>query len=385
MESHADYDAVVIGGGFFGTTLSVELAGRVRKVLLVEREDDLLQRASYANQARVHNGYHYPRSVLTAYRSHVNFERFIREYESAIDSSFTQIYAIGRIYSKVSAAQFHQFCVRIGAPIAPASKAIMRIFNPDLIEAAFEVREFAFNAERLKQHVSASMKRAGVTSMLGTEAIRVERESDAGGGLCVLLQDRASGGRGAIRARHVFWCGYSRINRLLRDSGLPLISFKHELAEIALIEAPPELRGRGVTVMDGPFFGTMPFPARGVHSFYHVRYAPHYYWHEGPGVTGMPSPPVLAEADRQVEHKSRRSRFTHMIHDAARYLPTLNGARWVESLWELRTVLPRSENDDSRPILFSQHHGLKNLFCVAGGKLDNVYDLVDELNKTDLA
>ena len=27
---------------------------------------DLMQRASYANQARVHNGYHYPRSLLTA-------------------------------------------------------------------------------------------------------------------------------------------------------------------------------------------------------------------------------------------------------------------------------------------------------------------------------
>ena len=31
---------------------------------------------------------------------------------------------------------------------------------------------------------------------------------------------------------------------------------------MALVEAPPELDGLGVTVMDGPFFSMMPFPSR---------------------------------------------------------------------------------------------------------------------------
>ena len=46
------YDAVVIGGGFFGATLSAHLASSVGTVLLVERESELLRRASYVNQAR---------------------------------------------------------------------------------------------------------------------------------------------------------------------------------------------------------------------------------------------------------------------------------------------------------------------------------------------
>ncbi|MGH7222539.1 MAG: hypothetical protein ACRELF_04890, partial [Gemmataceae bacterium] len=76
----------------------------------------------------------------------------------------------------------------------------------------------------------------------------------------------------------------------------------------------------------------------------------------------------------------RRSHFIWMLRDATRYLPILNECRYVDSLWEIKTVLPRSEFDDSRPILFQRHHGLENLHCVLGAKIDNVFDLLDEMN-----
>ena len=53
-----------IGGGFFGMYLSVYFARKGHEVILSEKENDFMQRASYVNQARVHNGYHYPRSIL---------------------------------------------------------------------------------------------------------------------------------------------------------------------------------------------------------------------------------------------------------------------------------------------------------------------------------
>ena len=54
---------VIIGGGFFGMYIAEYFARQGKKVLLCEKEADFMQRASYANQARVHNGYHYPRSI----------------------------------------------------------------------------------------------------------------------------------------------------------------------------------------------------------------------------------------------------------------------------------------------------------------------------------
>lgn len=52
------YDVIVVGGGFFGMYISEFFAMKNRKVLLVEREQEFMRRASYNNQARIHNGYH---------------------------------------------------------------------------------------------------------------------------------------------------------------------------------------------------------------------------------------------------------------------------------------------------------------------------------------
>jgi hypothetical protein len=41
----------------------------------------------------------------------------------------------------------------------------------------------------------------------------------------------------------------------------------------------------------------------------------------------------------------------------------------------------RSETDDSRPILFRRHHGLRNYHVIMGGKIDNIYDAVDEVER----
>jgi L-2-hydroxyglutarate oxidase LhgO len=56
-EQSLDYDALVIGGGFFGCKLALYLKEQLGQVLILEQEADLLQKASYTNQARVHNGY----------------------------------------------------------------------------------------------------------------------------------------------------------------------------------------------------------------------------------------------------------------------------------------------------------------------------------------
>jgi len=124
----------------------------------------------------------------------------------------------------------------------------------------------------------------------------------------------------------------------------------------------------GVTVMDGPFWSAMPFPATGDHSLSHVRYTPHCRWLDG-GASGRD---VRGEA---VLRTPRASRVPHMQRDAARYLPEMASARHVRSLWEVKTILPRSEMDDSRPILTRGVPGAEGLVTVLGAKIDSVYDV----------
>ena len=70
-----------------------------------------------------------------------------------------------------------------------------------------------------------------------------------------------------------------------------------------------------------------------------------------------------------------------MIRDAQRYLPMLRHSRYVDSLWEVKTVLPSSEADDSRPILFRRDDTMPSLTSIMGGKIDNIYDVLEELEE----
>jgi glycine/D-amino acid oxidase-like deaminating enzyme len=361
------YDAIVIGGGFFGCSLALHLQQtRGARVVVLERESEPMQRASYVNQARVHNGYHYPRSILTGIRSRVNFPRFAEDFADCVYDGFDAYYAVPRRFSNVTAAQFRIFCERIEAPVSPAPASVRKLFRDDFIEGVFSVTEYAFDSVKLKERMLQKLGEAGVELRFGTEALSVGRDEDGG----LVVESRTDDEERRLAAGNVFNCTYARTNKVLQASGLPLVPLKHELTEIALVKVPEELQNIGVTVMCGPFFGFMPFPSRGLHTLYHVRYTLHGMWHDT-------DPECYRDPYAMLQILPRESRYSRMVKDAARYIPCMADCEHIESLWEVRTVLPISENDDSRPILYVEDCGLEGLTCVLGAKIDNIYDMAD--------
>ncbi|MFQ3671031.1 MAG: FAD-dependent oxidoreductase [Verrucomicrobiia bacterium] len=362
-------DALIVGGGFFGAYLALLLKERGLSPVVCEREDDLLRRASYHNQARVHHGYHYPRSLMTAVRSRINFPRFLEDFPDCICTDFEKYYAIGSVLGKVTAAQFETFMGRVGAPLEPAAVGVARLFDSRLIERVWKAREAAFDAGKLRLVMRSRLQQAGVEVRLGAEVVRVEPKGDG------TWEAWAWWGHEEIRirSRWIFNCTYSGLNRLRRASGMELLPLKHELTEMTLVEPPSCLRGLAVTVMCGPFFSLMPFPDQGLWTLSHVRYTPHHSWRDGPDQPWCDP----------YEHFSRSVKATNgplMIRDAARYLPAMAGCRQVGSLWEVKTVLPQSELDDGRPILFHRDQVHSGFISVMGGKLDNIYDLPIEID-----
>src|SRR3954452_18369599 len=114
------FDAAVVGGGFFGCYFADHLARRGRSVVLIEREPQLMTRASLVNQARIHRGYHYPRSLLTGIRSAANYERFNTDFANCVDASRPAYYAVARASSNVTGQQDRRFLEPIGVQIRPA-------------------------------------------------------------------------------------------------------------------------------------------------------------------------------------------------------------------------------------------------------------------------
>ncbi len=353
-------DVLVIGGGMFGTWLACDAAARGHSVVLCEERQALHQVASLVNQARIHNGYHYPRSILTGLRSRENFERFATEFPGAVHRDFTHLYAIARHGSHVTAQQFALFCERIGAECVAADPGEASVFDPDRVEAVFRVKEFAFDAEVLRTVMAHRLQERGVVVRLGTRVDRLSQEEEVG-----VLADLSDGT--TIRAGLVLNCTYATLNGVARASGLPILPFRQEVVEIALMRMPDPLRDIGWTIMDGPFCSSLPFPARQARSLYHVRHSVHGAWDEAEGIV----PPTLND----LESAPPATQVRHMVQDGALFVPALRRAEHIGSLWTVRTKLHGSARTDSRPILFRSSAGMPRLYHVMGGKIDNVYDL----------
>ena len=362
-------DAVIIGGGFYGAAIAIYLAKQrgLKRIVLVECEQALLTRASYNNQARVHNGYHYPRSFTTAYRSRVNLPKFVRDWPDAVKQDFTKLYAIARRNSKVTAKQFERFCREIGARIQPADPALRALFEPRLIEDVFLVEEYAFDATKLASWAERELKECGVQIRFETCVTAI---SNGPNGILRVAVQPDCGADELISCRFVFNCTYSGLNQFKGDFLGTRTGLKQEITEMALMLAPSALQGLGITVMDGPFFSMMPFPARGLHTLSHVRYTPHLHWNDQQGI----------DPYKKLQQYECATRVDRMVRDVGRYLPAVLDAKYVDSLFEVKTVLVKNEGDDGRPILFEKHPELPGCYSILGGKIDNIYDVLEKLD-----
>lgn len=360
--------SVVIGGGFYGVSIALYLAQHkgLSDVVLIERENRLLSRASYTNQARVHNGYHYPRSFTTAYRSRINLPRFVQDWPQAIKTDFTKLYAIARNNSKVTARQFSRFCKEIGASIESPAHSLTELFNKRLIEEVFLVEEYAFDTTQLELWALEELKSANITVLFDSSVTSIKSTKPAG--LITKVKDN-KGNQQNIKSQMVFNCTYSGLNNFSGDFTGTQTQLKHEITEMALMNMPPLLKDLGITVMDGPFFSAMPFPARDLHTLSHVRYTPHMNWIDDGKINPYQH---LAEYHQQ-------TRVDRMVRDVERYIPAIADARYVDSLFEVKTILVKNETDDGRPILFEKYPELPGLYSILGGKIDNIYDFLERL------
>lgn len=363
-----DFDTIIVGGGFYGLRIAQFLKENlgVDRILVIEKEDELMSRASYNNQARVHNGYHYPRSVLTALRSRVNLPVFSTEYEKAIVNDFDKYYGIASNFSKVSSRQFQRFFERIEAEVEPAPEA-MKFFDRKFIEDAYKVKEYAFNTAILKSILIDKLSLLGIEVRV-SESVQKFSKKDR--------KFRVITDSDEYTATHVINTTYSSINVLNKASGWDIIPLKHELTEMCLVKMPEELNGMAFTIMCGPFFSLMPFPARGLYTMSHVRYTPHSEWYD--------DHTTVRHSHNYLKDVNKVSHFPQMYADIKRYMPIAEKITHSgESLWEVKTVLPQSEGDDSRPIMYLDHYGgIENYICIMGGKIDNIYDVFRELEET---
>lgn len=350
--------AVVIGAGFYGLYLAALLKRNIgfSSVIVLEQENCVMSRASYNNQARVHQGYHYPRSIGTGLSSRNNFDSFNSSFSDAVVNDFTKLYMIAKSGSKVTARQFEKFCLKIGAPYKNETEKYNHLVDSDFIEQIYETQEHSFDAKILAQIMLHEVDQLAIEILLNTEVCEILSY------VTPIVRAVTNGVEREFEADLVVNCTYSGIESI-KSSGGPQCLVKHEITEMGIAMVGEEYQKLGITVMDGAFFSIMPFPHLHAHSISHVRYTPHLK------VPADQNPyEFLAQYDK-------KSRVDFMIRDIRRYLPEFEVSQMKNSLFEVKTVLKKNELDDGRPILYHLHNKQGSVISILGGKIDNIFDI----------
>jgi hypothetical protein len=355
---------VVVGAGFFGLTAALNLARDGHKVEIHERNSNAMQGSSLFNQARVHGGYHYPRSLSTAARCRANYERFKGEYQEAILSSFESIYAIAAD-SKVNSQKFSRLMKMIGAPIEILARSQLEQFDRSLVSAAFNVAEVAFDSSILLRMLLERLSSLDVEIKFGSEVTEI-KNGVIGVNSGVQLTT-ASGEKNTFDYAIVATYGLDTIDRgqIFNEN------FSYEVCELARIVPPHALRSTAVTIVDGPFWSLTPWPVFKGHVLTHVKYTPHARFKNYLGAKNFLS-------------SYKTSRAEMMIRDSSRYMPGMAECKILGSEYTIKTILKKKDHDDARPI-FVRRDG--QILSILGSKIDSIYDVEDTVRnfiKADL-
>ncbi|MDQ0890934.1 hypothetical protein QFZ81_006022 [Paenibacillus sp. V4I9] len=369
-----EYDYVIFGAGIYGMYAAKILGSNGLSVALIEIDDKPLQRASFINQARVHNGYHYPRSVSTAEKSANYYRRFNDEFEYAVHKQFKKVYAISLYDSLTNAEQFKRFCDFVSIPAEEINAS--KYFNNGMVEAAFETDEFTYDAQKIRNSLSEELSEfSHVKFIFSGQIAKVEVLEDT-------FRIGLTNGM-IIKTPNVLNATYASINQLLRFFGYDLFKTKYELCEVILTKVSTNFSNTGITVMDGPFFSLMPFGFSGNHSLTSVSDTPHETSNDSfpkfscQAFRSDCSETFLRNCNSCDFHPN--SAWIRMSQLAKKFLKPEISVQYESSLFAVKTILNTAEIDDSRPTVIKVSSNKPTFISVFSGKFNTIYDLEEVL------
>ena len=368
------FDRIIIGGGIYGLYAALLCARKNESVLVLEKESECFARATYVNQARVHLGYHYPRSLSTAAATAGYFDRFVSEYPECINGAFDQVYATSTHFSWTNAEQFEKFANAAGIPAKRA--AVEKYFKDGVCDGAFLTTEVSFDAKILKERMLKDLAAyPEVTIRTSAPFTGIERKDDA---------YVVTAGGETYETSFVLNTTYACVNEITSLAGFEPFRIKYELCEVILCEVSEELRDVGITVMDGPFFSIMPFGKTGLHTLTSVTFTPHETCYEELArfdcqkkSQGTCSPGALGNCNTCPAKP--KSAWPYMEKLAKKYLDERFAFTYVGSLYSMKPILVASDVDDSRPTAIKIHSEGPTFLSVLSGKITTVYDLEEIL------
>ncbi len=365
-------DIIIIGAGIYGLYLANLEELKDKRIIVLEIEKSAFKRASLINQARLHNGYHYPRSYQTASDSHKYFERFKDEFAYAINDSFTNIYAIAKNNSLSSATDFESFCKQVDIPLKKVDAS--KFFKDDVVISAYKTKEYTFDANIIKNQLIQQLNDKNVEIMYSTYIKKVSKNNEK----YVLTLNNNE----IIETPVVINTTYSSINCINELFGFPLYDIKYELCEICLGKVDNEFKKYSFTIMDGDYFSIMPFSRdNNVYSLTSVHFTPHETCFDKlPNFSCQNkdngcSRYLLKNCNScknkpQSQHKQMEVLLNEFLLDEFKY-------EYENSIYAIKPIMKNCEDDDARPTIIKTLSTKPTFISCLSGKISTIYIMKD--------
>ena len=371
--------AAVIGAGIFGLYCAIELLKNDFQVDIYEQAKYVGQCASKANQARLHLGYHYPRSRETALQCIRGFHEFQKRFPKSINNRFRQYYAIASKNSKTTPDEYLDFCNNLNLPYEVV-KPDEEIINEKLIDLCIEVPEVAFEYSEIINQLVREIRGLGGLILLDHKVISGDIKSRV---KTIEYRSRNRNEKGLRKYDVVVNASYANINGLNHAFGIRKEPLVFEMCEMALVSVPQKYNSVGVTIMDGDFCATMPFGFSGYQAIIDVRLTPRERSHcdlptfkcnkqrDGCSFENIDLCLVCEHAPSSNIHK--------IIGVVQQYIPYVKHSKFVETMFVVKTILNYVEDTDARPSIVYTYREVENYFVLFSGKVGTVIHVVGEL------
>jgi hypothetical protein len=366
---------VIIGAGIFGVVTALKLIENF-DVTLIETNHDIMLGASFINQARVHRGYHYPRSEETTKQCIKNYNRFEEYFSESIIRDFDHYYCIASNETKTSPLEYLSFLNKydLNYKIVELDEDIIK---RDKISLSVLVEEYAFDGKSIREVLKAKLNKSKINLKLNCKVI----ESTFNNGLFnISYHDSLNDIKNIDNFDYVVNSTYSNINGIIDIFGLERIKVNHHLTELVIVDAK-EFRSTGITIMDGNYMSIMPFNFQGQSTISNVFLTPHevtanslpsFQCNNSDLVSCKPS--SLAYCNNCV--LKPKTKFKEMIDFASIYLGFADKIDYVDSIFTVKTII-KNINDERTSMIYVDKN---NLFVtVLAGKVDTVFEIADEI------
>jgi len=339
----------IIGAGIFGTTAAIKLAESGFKVDLFEKEPDILQAASGINQYRLHRGYHYPRSIETSLSSKRAEKSFRSEYAEALLDNDEHYYCVAKEESKVSKKEFLNFCDKCNLEYKETD---LDFIDPAMFQLVIRVKESLIDPIHLRKIVWQRLRLNKVNVVLG----------------------KLFSNKNINKYDLTINCSYANLNYILKDVPEAVRNYQFELCEKPILKLPRIFKRKSVVVMDGPFFCIDPYADTDLHLMGNVVHALHR--------TNVGAFPEIPKEFKPLMNKGiiKNPPITNVpkfMEVAKKFMPKIEGAKHIGSMYTIRTVLPNVDHTDERPTIVKKIND--KIINVFSGKIGNCVETAEEV------